>query len=183
METFGAFLQKIFDNIVELIPFFFTRSYEKSVRWWLGKHPEALDDGIHVKVPWLHQVETIGVVDDVLELPIQSVMTKDRKLLCFSASIGYSITDPVKHFCAVQEFGTSVAGLTRAHLAEWVGSLTLDELCNDRELLLKKLRSSLHAELKDWGTRVRWVGFTNFAEVPTQVRMFGIGDHGLLQSA
>ena len=177
MEAFGAFLQKLLDNILEIIPFFVTMSYEKSVRWWMGRNPEELGPGIHGKVPWLHHYANLATVDDVLDLPIQSVITKDKKLVCFRAKIGYRVVNVVDHFCNVQDFQTSTIGIATAHLAKRVREETLADLEEDLSKLERSAKGTLETRMKDWGTEITWVGFTDFAEVPTQMRIFGIGEH------
>jgi len=132
--------------------------------------------GFWCKIWIVHSVEVIPVVDDVIELPTQSVITKDEKLVCFSANIGYRITNVVNHFCGVTDFTTATVGIAMTHLAQRVREKTLAELTIDLKKLEGSLENTLTTRVKDWGTEIWSVGFTNFAEVPSQLRIFGIGD-------
>ena len=70
-----------------------------------------------------------------------------------------------------------------AHLAKRVREKELAELITDLKKLEDSLEGTLTTQFKNWGTEVEWVGFTDFAEVPTQFRVFGIGDHASLLAA
>ena len=120
----------------------------------------------------MHQYEAYEIVDDVIDLPVQSVITKDKKLVCFKVNIGYRIVDVVAHGCGVQDFVESTAGLAMTHLAQRVRELTLVDLEADLKVLEKSLEGTLTTRMKKWGTEVFNVGFTDFAEVPQQMRIF-----------
>jgi regulator of protease activity HflC (stomatin/prohibitin superfamily) len=162
----------ILSNIAELMPFVIVQSYEEGVRQTVGKNPKKLSPGFHWRIWLLHQVTVLPVVDDVLMLPTQSVITKDGKLVCFKGSIGYRVRDIVKHVCNVVDFSESTTARAMQHLAKKVRDKELAELIADLTPLEKSLEGTLETKLKDWGTEVFSVGFTDFAEVPTQVRLF-----------
>ena len=168
----GTFVEIILQNLMALFPFVIVRTYQRGVRWTLGKNPTRLNPGFHWKVWLLHQVEIVSVVDEVVNLPVQSVMTKDRKLICFSVNIGFRIDDPVKHWEGVQDFEESTRGLSMTHLAKRVREKSLDELLADLPALESSLRATLTTRFKDWGTEVFSVGFTDFAETQHQIRLF-----------
>ena len=170
----STIVEMILQNLMSLFPWVVIKSYEEGIRWTLGRKPKRLPPGPHLKIWLLHSVDTYALVDEVVDLPVQSVITKDEKLVCFSVNIGYRIVDVVAHGCNVQDFVESTAGLAMTHLAQRVRELELKELTGDGGL--KKLEGSLEKTLttrmKRWGTEVFSVGFTNFAEVPRQMRIF-----------
>jgi regulator of protease activity HflC (stomatin/prohibitin superfamily) len=172
----ATFIEVVLHNLLALLPFVVIYSYQGGVRWTLGKNPVNLSPGFHWKIWFIQRIEIISVVDDFMELPIQSIITKDAKLVCFSVNIGYRITDVVRHFCEVDDFHSATVGISMTHLAQRVRELTLDELIGDLRKLETSLNGTLTTRMKNWGTEIFSVGFTNFAEVPSQFRVFGIGD-------
>lgn len=168
-------VEHIFANIMALLPFIIVRSYQRGVRWSFGIDPRELGPGFHWKVWFYHQVEVSDVTDEFVELPIQSVITADKKLICFSVNIGYRIDDIVKHWENVQDFVESTRGCAMVHLAERVRKSNLADLEDDLGKLESSLRGTLTTRFKEWGTKVFSVGFTNFAEVPRQYRFFTDG--------
>lgn len=170
----GTLVEMILQNLVSLFPFVIIKSYQEGIRWTLGKNPKALKPGIHWKIWLLHSVDVYDLCDEVLDLPVQSVITKDEKLVCFSVNIGFRVVDVVAHGCNVQDFAESTAGLAMTHLAQRVREKSLSDLIADGGLkqLEKSLEGTLTTRMKDWGSSVFSVGFTNFAEVPRQMRIF-----------
>jgi regulator of protease activity HflC (stomatin/prohibitin superfamily) len=168
-----SILPAVFENLLAIMPFKIVYSYEKAVRWTLGKNPHEVGPGWVWRIWLLHEVSTTVVVDDVIELPVQSVITADEKLVCFKAAIGYRVVDVVKHACNVTDFIESTKVLAAQHLAKKVRGNTLADLIEDLSKLERSLEGTLTTKFKDWGTEVFMVGFIDFAEVPTQVRIFG----------
>lgn len=170
-----TFVGAILNNLMALAPFVMVLSYQRGVRWKWGKNPVALEPGFHLRCWLMHKVEISDMTDCAIELPIQSVMTADEKLLCFSANIGYRISDVVAHWQSVHDFESSTAALAMTHLAERVRGQNLSEVIADQSKLEKSLRGTLTTKFKNWGTEVFAVGFTNFAEVNNQFRIFTDG--------
>jgi regulator of protease activity HflC (stomatin/prohibitin superfamily) len=170
-----TFIAALLNNLMVLMPFIIVRSYEMGVRWTLGRDPQACKPGFHWKMWLYHQAEISEVQDEFIELPIQSVITQDKKLVCFSVNVGYRICDIVLHWDNVQDFTASIHGAAMTHLAERVRKSTLEELESDEGLgkLENSLKGTLTTRFKRWGAEVYSVGFTNFAEVSRQYRFFG----------
>jgi len=163
----------IFNNLKELLPLVIVHDYERGCRWSFGKKAEALEPGLHWRLYFYHDVLVLPVVDDVVNLPIQSVITADEKLVCFQVSFGYRVTDIVKHCCNVTDFHESTVAIAKRHLAKRVREMKLSDLVADLTKLERSLEGTLTTQFRDWGTEVFAVGFTDFAEVPTQMRIFG----------
>jgi len=170
----GTLLEVIFQNLMSLFPFVIIKSYARGVRWTLGRNPKELKPGPHWRVWLIHQVEEYNVVDEVLDLPVQSVITKDDKPICFSVNIGFRVTDVVTHCTGVQDFNESTAGLAMTHLAQRVREKTLADLVAEGGLkdLEKSLEGTLTTRLKAWGATVFSVGFINFAPGRAPLRIF-----------
>ncbi|HVM73413.1 MAG TPA: SPFH domain-containing protein [Candidatus Paceibacterota bacterium] len=168
-----TFVEMLLNNMMTLLPFVIIMSYEGGVRWTLGRNPRELKPGFHWKWWFFHQIERMSVVDQVIELQIQSVITQDGELVCFSVNIGFHIVDVVAHFCGVQDFIESTRALAMTHLAKEVRKKPYQDLVTDLSKLERSLQGTLTTRLKDWGTEIFSVGFTNFAKVPLQVRIFG----------
>lgn len=166
-------IQIILENLAELLPWVVILTFEGGVRWTLGKNPVALGPGFHWRILGIHRVEVIDVVDQFFETPIQSVITQDGTLVCFSVNVGYRITDTVKHFCEVSDFQEAIQALAESHLAARVREQSYDDVVSDLKKLETSCRGTLTTRVQTWGTEIFLVGFTNFAKVPNQFRIFG----------
>lgn len=166
----------LLNNLMALMPFVVIKNYQRGCRWKFGKNPEELQPGFHWRIYLYHEIEVMTVVQDAFNCSTQSVVTKDNKLVCFKVGFTYVITDVVKHYCNVNEFANSLIVMSKMHLAKKVRALTLEELTEDLTKLEASLKNTLTTKLKDWGTEVTEVGFVDFAEVPTQLRIFNEKD-------
>lgn len=166
------FVDAIISNLADLMPFVVVHSYEEGVRWTWGRNPLPLAPGIHRR-DWIrHSTEVLGVCDDTLTLPVQCIITKDEKSVCFRVVVGYRVKDIVKHCCNVQDFVESTKALAMGHLAARVREEPLSKLIEDLSKLEKSLKGTLETKFKDWGTEVFMVSFVDFIEAPQSIRLF-----------
>ena len=170
----GTVVEHVFANIEKMLPFQILKSYQMGVRWTLGKNPIALDPGPHWRIPLWHSISVHDVVDEVVNLPTQSVITKDKKTVCFSVNISFRIADIVAHECNVQDFLESTTGAAMIHLSKRVREKTLEELETPEGLkeLEVSLKATLTTKMKRWGTEIIDIGFTDFVPVPRMLRIF-----------
>lgn len=183
MGILDGFIEKLFDNMMALMPFVIVKSYERGCRWTLGRNPKELGPGPHWRLYLYHSVEIGIVVADAIETPVQSVITKDEKLLCFNVGFTYEIEDFVAHNCNVTDFQSSTLNLACQHLAKRMRGQNLKEIADDLTKIEVSLKDTLTTLFKPWGTKVLKVGFINFAEVPQQIRIFADGhDHPVVIS-
>lgn len=180
LDGISNIIEALGNNLLQLMPFDIVYKYERGVRYTLGRNPRELQPGFRLRIWLLHTISKVVVVDDVITTTIQSVITKDKKLVCFRVSIAYRIVDAVKHLNEVTDFETSTLAMAQRHLAKRIREKELVELETPDGLkgLEDSLKGTLTTRFRDWGTEVFDVGFIDFAEVPTQVRLFG--DHGPL---
>jgi regulator of protease activity HflC (stomatin/prohibitin superfamily) len=165
-----AFLQ----NIQALLPWVIIKSYQKGVRFTLGKRPKALEPGPHLKLWFIHQIDYGDACEEVIELPNQTVTLQDGTIVCFSANVGFKVHDWVAHSTKVQDFKESTLALAMIFLAAQVRKeATFRGLVLDLPEIERGLRKHLARKFKAWGTHVTAVGFTNLAEVRWPIRIFG----------
>jgi regulator of protease activity HflC (stomatin/prohibitin superfamily) len=125
------------DRVRELTPFRIIRTYERGVDFRFGvAQPVALEPGFHWRIPGFQEIEKVTVVQDA-----------------------------APHFCNVTDFATSLQTICEVHLAEKMGQLTLDQICDDRAEIEKSLRRSLGQRVSKWGVKIVDAGLTNIQEV------------------
>ena len=173
-------VEHVFANLEKLLPFTILTSYQQGVRWTLGRNPTLLKPGPRWRLPFFHSVSVHDVVDEVMNLPTQSVITKDNKTVCFSVNIAFRISDIVAHECNVQDFNESLAGAAMTHLAKRVREATLAELETPEGLkkLEESLSRTLTTKVKRWGVEIIDVGFTDFVPQPRMIRLFLDNNNG-----
>lgn len=170
----GNIVELILQNLAELLPFQVIYSYERGVRWTLGRNPIELTPGFHWRIWGIHRIETVEAVDQYLEIPVQSVMTQDDKPVSFAVVIGFRVKDPVKHYCEVVDFHEATIALASGHLAKRVREQSYEELRASLDQLEKSLTGTLETRVSKWGTDIISVGFKDFALVKHQWRIWGL---------
>lgn len=159
-------------NIAALVPFKIVRSYQRAVRFWLGKPGKELGQGFWWTIPGLLTIEVVDVRDDTANLPTQSVTTSDGKSVTFSANVRFSITDAVAYVTTVQQFDFSLTNIAMSHLAKRVRDNTLSDLLAEQRQLESSLRDTMTTRAKRWGVTIHEVGLTDLTCAKT-MRFYG----------
>ena len=94
--------------------------WESAVRVWMGKHPRVIGPGVHLRVPIAHAVFKQSVRLRVMNLTVQTITTCDGKTVTLSAAIGFVISDILRLYESVHDFGNSLGNLTLSAIAAYV---------------------------------------------------------------
>jgi len=130
------------------------RPYQKGLVERLGRYQRTLDSGLNIVVPVIEKVIKVDMREQVVDVPPQSVITKDNVVVEVDAVIYYEITDPVKVTYNVANFYMAATKLAQTNLRNLIGDLALDESLTSRETINTKLRQILDDATDKWGTRV-----------------------------
>lgn len=160
----GDFVRLIAEKIYEIWPFRIVRVYQRGVRFWLGRVVgEQLGPGLYSFLPFFGSIEMVDVVEDVVDLPTQSVTTNDGKGVTFSANVCYEITDAVLHWTAVQDFHDNMSRAACSHLAVRVREQSYADLSSaeGQKKLEASLKGTLTTKVRPWGVQVLSVNLTD----------------------
>ena len=151
----GDIVGRIIDFIIELKGFVVIRCYERGVRFRNGRVTEGqLVPGVFFYVPLLWSIEVVPIVEDVIDLPTQSITTADGKMVSFSANISFTVEDAVLLYTEVQDFGENLSRVACGHLAMRVREWSWEELQSSQRKLESSLRDTLTTRVKGWGVRI-----------------------------
>ena len=158
----------IFKDLIDYITKLFTwwvviNPWEQGIRVTLGKKLLLLDKGIWLKLPLIHSIYIQEKRLRVINLPIQTVSTKDGKALTISCSVGYAIQDILKLYNTLYQPDTTIATIVTSKVSEFILTHTLEE-CNPLEL---EQYINKEVEKLDYGLKYEYVRIINFASVRT----------------
>lgn len=170
MESAFAWLGQVIDACLSIIPrLILVRATHQGVKWKYGKKALRMDPGLHVYWPLVSDYELIVTARQTLNLPTQSLMTKDKKQVVVGSVIIFRVKDAVE---AIGErnwdVDSTVRDITQAAVVEVVASSTLDELLagmaegGDSELM-KKLTLTVRKELRQFGVYINQAKFSDFS--------------------
>jgi regulator of protease activity HflC (stomatin/prohibitin superfamily) len=130
------------------------RPWQKGLVERLGKYQRTADAGLTIIIPFMERLIKIDMREQVVDVPPQSVITKDNVVVEVDAVVYYEVTDPVKVTYNVANFYTAATKLAQTNLRNLVGDLALDESLTSREVINTKLRQILDDATDKWGTKV-----------------------------
>lgn len=155
--------------------FFFAATSLKIVRPWekglverFGRYQRTVSSGLNFVFPFIEKIRRIDLREQVVDVPPQSVITKDNVVVEVDAVVYYEVTDPVKVAYNVANFYLAATKLAQTNLRNLIGDLALDESLTSREVINTKLRMILDEATDKWGTRVTRVELQRI-EPPSEV--------------
>lgn len=183
------FVELLFNNLMELLPFKIIRSYERGVKFTFGnvgtfrqwfmckfKHqnysPSQLEPGLHLALPLIQDIEVVNIVPEVINLPNQTAITKDNLTITYSANIEYHVVDAVKKFCNVQDFENSLLNTCMNILAREVRRRVYKSLVDQQDAIEDSVQKKLNQKTQEWGVEVTSVGITDITQTRAY-RFFG----------
>ncbi len=147
--------------IIAIVIFMFAAMGLKIVRPWqkalverLGKYQRTASSGLTLIIPFLENLKKVDMREQVVDVPPQSVITKDNVVVEVDAVVYYEATDPVKLTYNVANFYAAATKLAQTNLRNLVGDLALDQSLTSREVINSQLRQILDDATDKWGTKV-----------------------------
>ena len=137
-----------------LMPFRIVRPYQQGLVERLGKYRRTVGSGLNVVLPFVERLIKVDMREQVVDVPPQSVITKDNVVVEVDAVVYYEVTDPVKVTYNVANFYSAATKLAQTNLRNLVGDPALDESLTSREVINSKLREILDQATDKWGVRV-----------------------------
>jgi regulator of protease activity HflC (stomatin/prohibitin superfamily) len=120
-----------------------------------GKFHKVLMPGLNFIIPIFDNVAyKISVREQVLDLPKQTIITKDNATVEVDAVVFYKVVDPKKAAYGVSNLNKAIEQLTMTNLRSIMGKLTLDESLSSRAQINEELSRELDLATDEWGTKI-----------------------------
>lgn len=151
------YLGKIFTWWVVIMP------WQQGVRVSFGKRVDILHGGVYLKLPLIHTIYVQEKRLRAVNLPIQTVSSKDGFAFTVSLSVGYSIVDIRKLYNTLYQPDMTIASMVSSKVSEFIFNHSLSE-CNPRSIEVS-IEDSMHNT--DYGLEFKYIRVVNFASVKT----------------
>jgi len=148
---------KIFPRFAALFP------NEGGVFLRMGKYKKTLGPGLYFCFPIIDEIQKLDVTPQVINLPNQSVTTKDSKTLAISGAVEYSICDPRKALLEVQNFDASLQNLSMGIIGDYIKQRSYQD-CIKLNGLEGKVIGGIRDRASDWGLKVTRFWITDLAQ-------------------
>ncbi len=135
---------------VKVVP----QGYEYTVERF-GRYIQTLSPGLHFILPFIDRVGAkVIMMEMVLDVPSQDVITKDNAAVTVDGVIFYQILEASKSAYEVANLKNAIMNLTMTNIRTVMGSMDLDELLSHRETINARLLTVVDEATSPWGTKV-----------------------------
>lgn len=170
----GTIAAWLANNLAGFLPVKTVRSYQQGVKFSMGRDVALLGPGIHWYWPFFQAVEALDCAEETIDLPTQTVTTRDGHPVTFSANVVYRTVNARQRYVRLMDFDRSIGNVARNHLARRVRRLTWDELVARQSWLERSLAKTLTTRAKRYGVEILEVGITDFTRAKP-FRLYGDG--------
>jgi len=121
----------------------------------LGRYQETLHPGFNVIFPIISSVRAkVDMRETVVDVPSQSVITKDNAAVTADGVLYFQVLDPMKSTYEVNDLQRAIQTLAMTTIRTVMGSMDLDELLSQREAINASLLRAVDEATASWGVRV-----------------------------
>ncbi len=143
--------------------------WEKALVFRLGQVKYVKGPGPFFLVPFLDIARMVDTRIQTLDIPRRQAITKDNVPVALDGVIFMRVDDPQNAITKVRNYQFAIQQYAQTALRDIVGSMTLDQILADRELVGEKIQGIVSTEITGWGIEVQGIRIQDI-ELPEDLK-------------
>lgn len=127
---------------------------EIGLRLQFGKLQSTLKPGLHSFNPLTETITTVDMRTQIIDVGLQTLLTKDSVTVFVDAYVNYSVIDPVKATFMVQDYKRMMTFFTQGVMKRTISQHTLTDLLNNRMAIEAELTQMIDIQTIAYGLKV-----------------------------
>jgi regulator of protease activity HflC (stomatin/prohibitin superfamily) len=120
-----------------------------------GRYTRTLEPGLNLITPFIERIGArMNVMEQVLDVPTQEVITKDNASVAADAVAFYQVLNAAQAAYQVSNLENAILNLTMTNIRSVMGSMDLDELLSNRDAINDRLLRVVDDAVQPWGIKV-----------------------------
>ncbi len=143
-----------------------------------GKYSRSLRPGLRFIIPFIERIDkNVTMMEQVLDVPQQEVITKDNVLVEVNGVVFYRIIDAAAASYEVENLKDAINNLTLTNIRTVMGSMDFDSVLSQRDEINSSLLSVVDQATTPWGTKVTRIEIKDISPMQAMVEAMAMQAH------